>query len=178
MLSYDAMLRTFQLPLVQALFFIIEPVHEISNKCGMCNQQSLRSACAYAQSDQSLSSSLEYSMIVKLLTEHHLEFLSLFEAADARPSLPLSKYHIVGNHMHWLICFLNGPLYLTCMAWSSTVRNTCLSKISRVGFWLGPGAGVGRGLGSCSVFTGISWKFGGGAGGSWPTFLEVRRCQC
>ena len=38
---------------------------------------SLRSACAYAQSDQSLCSSLEYSMTVKLLTENHLEFLSL-----------------------------------------------------------------------------------------------------
>ena len=43
----------------------------------MCDQQSLRSACAYAQSDQSLCQSLEFSKIVKLLTEHHLEFLSL-----------------------------------------------------------------------------------------------------
>ena len=43
----------------------------------MCDQQSLRSACAYAQSDQSLCLSLEYSMTIKLLTEHHLEFLSL-----------------------------------------------------------------------------------------------------
>ena len=43
----------------------------------MCDQQSLRSACAYAQSDQSLCLSLEYSMSVKLLTEHLLEFLSL-----------------------------------------------------------------------------------------------------
>ena len=43
----------------------------------MCDQQRLKSACAYAQSDQSLCSSLEYSMTVKLLTEHHLEFLSL-----------------------------------------------------------------------------------------------------
>ena len=43
----------------------------------MCDQQSLRSACAYAQSDQSLCWSLEYSMIVKLLTAHHLEYLSL-----------------------------------------------------------------------------------------------------
>ena len=43
----------------------------------MCNQQSLRSASAYAQSDQSLHLSLEYSMIVKLLTGHHLEFLRL-----------------------------------------------------------------------------------------------------
>ena len=43
----------------------------------MCDQQKLRSACAYAQSDQSLCLSLDYSMSVKLLTEHHLEFLSL-----------------------------------------------------------------------------------------------------
>ena len=42
----------------------------------MCDQQSLRSVCAYAQSDQSLCLSLEYSMCVKLLTEHNLEFLS------------------------------------------------------------------------------------------------------
>ena len=35
------------------------------------------SACAYAQSDQSLGTSLKYCMSVKLLTEHHLEFLSL-----------------------------------------------------------------------------------------------------
>ena len=46
-------------------------------QCGMCDQQSLRSACPYAQSDQSLCQSLEYSMSVKLLTEHILEFLSL-----------------------------------------------------------------------------------------------------
>ena len=43
----------------------------------MCDQQSLRSACAYAQSDQSLCLSLEYSMTVKLLTQQHLEFLSI-----------------------------------------------------------------------------------------------------
>ena len=43
----------------------------------MCDQQNLRSACAYAQSDQSLRKSLEYSMSVKLLNEHHLEVLSL-----------------------------------------------------------------------------------------------------
>ena len=42
----------------------------------MCDQQSLRSSCAYAQSDQSLCGSLEYSMSAQLLTEHHLEFLS------------------------------------------------------------------------------------------------------
>ena len=37
-------------------------------KCEMCDQQSLRSAWAYAQSDQRLCLSLEYSMTVKLLT--------------------------------------------------------------------------------------------------------------
>ena len=43
----------------------------------MCDQQSLRSVCAYAQSDQSLCKSLDYVLSIKLLTEHHLEFLSL-----------------------------------------------------------------------------------------------------
>ena len=42
-------------------------------------------------------------MIAKLLTEHRLEFLSLKEAAEACLSLHLSKCHIVGNLMHWLI---------------------------------------------------------------------------
>ena len=45
--------------------------------CGMRDQQSLRSACAYAQSDWSLCLSLEYCMTVKLLTEHRLASLSL-----------------------------------------------------------------------------------------------------
>ena len=42
-------------------------------------------------------------MNIKLLTEHHLEFVSLKkEAAQAHLSLHLSKCHIVGNHMSWL----------------------------------------------------------------------------
>ena len=55
--------------------FIIEPVHEISNNVVCATSKT--SDQAYAQSDQSLCWSLEYSMLVKLLTEHHLEFLSL-----------------------------------------------------------------------------------------------------
>ena len=43
----------------------------------MCNQQRLRSACAYAQSDQSLCELLQCSASVQLLSEHHLESLSL-----------------------------------------------------------------------------------------------------
>ena len=48
-------------------------------QCGMCDQERLRPACAFMHSDLSLCKSLEYSMImnIKLLTEHHLEFLSL-----------------------------------------------------------------------------------------------------
>ena len=38
-------------------------------------------------------------MIVKLLTEHHLEFLSIKETAEACPSLHLSKCQIVGHLM-------------------------------------------------------------------------------
>ena len=46
-------------------------------QCSMCDQQRLRPACAYAQTDQSLCWSREYYISVKLLTEHRLEFLSL-----------------------------------------------------------------------------------------------------
>ena len=69
----------------------------------MCDQQSLRSACAYAQSDQSLCVSLEYSMSVKLLTEHHLEFLSLkggCTGSSESSNVKMShgwKSHVVAN---------------------------------------------------------------------------------
>ena len=64
----------------------LEWTHKIYNKwaatwdfqhCGMYDQQGIRQACAYAQSDQNLCLSLEYSMSVKLLTEQHLKFQSL-----------------------------------------------------------------------------------------------------
>ena len=42
-------------------------------------------------------------MTVKLLTEQHLELLSLKEAAEARLSVHFSKCHIVGNLMLRLI---------------------------------------------------------------------------
>ena len=55
-----------------------EPVHEISNNV-VCatSKASDQPAHTRSLSDQSLCWSFEYSMIVKLLTEHHLEFLSL-----------------------------------------------------------------------------------------------------
>ena len=51
-------------------------------------------------------------MSVKLLTEHHLEFLSLKETAQARLSLHLSKCHIVGNHMSRLNYSLSKLVFL------------------------------------------------------------------
>ena len=50
-------------------------------------------------------------MIIKLPTEHHLECLSIKggcspEAAEAHRSLHISKCHIVGNLMHWLIWYV------------------------------------------------------------------------
>ena len=62
-----------------------------SQQCGM-----------YAQSDQSLCLSLEYFMIVKLLTEYHLECLSLKGDCRGLSDSHLSKCQIVGNLMHWL----------------------------------------------------------------------------
>ena len=64
----------------------------------MCDQQSLRSACAYAQPDQSLCLSLEYSMIVKLLTEHHLEFLSLTGGCTGSSETTHVKMHCWKSH--------------------------------------------------------------------------------
>ena len=73
-------------------------------QCGRCDQQSLRSACPYAQSDQSLCLLLEYSLTVKLLTEKHLVFPSLKGGyTGSSVSLHMSKFHIVGNHMSRLI---------------------------------------------------------------------------
>ena len=68
----------------------------------MCDKQSLRSACAYPQSDQSFCLSLEYSITVKLLIEHHLEFICLKGAAQTHLILHLSNCPIVGNQ-RWLI---------------------------------------------------------------------------
>ena len=47
-------------------------------------------------------------MLVKLLTEHHLEELS-FKAAHL--SLHIPKCHIVDNLMHWLIFQISCIIY-------------------------------------------------------------------
>ena len=69
-------------------------------QCGMCDQLRLRPACAYAQSDQSLCLSLEYSMNIKLLTEHHLEFLSLKGGCTGSHETTLVKIpHCLKSHV-------------------------------------------------------------------------------
>ena len=47
----------------------------------------------------SLRLSLKYSMTVKLLTEHHLEFLSLKGGCTGSSESTLANCHIVGNHV-------------------------------------------------------------------------------
>ena len=74
---------------------IIEPVHEISNNV----------VCATSKA------SLEFSMIVKLLTEHHLKFLSLKCGCTGSSASTLVKMHIVGNLMPRLICISEVFLY-------------------------------------------------------------------
>ena len=49
-------------------------------------------------------------MTYKLLTEHHLEFVRLKEATQARLNLHLSKCRNVGNHMSRLNYLLLPPL--------------------------------------------------------------------
>ena len=85
----------------------------------MCDQQRLRPACAYAQSDQSLCLSLEYSMIVKLLTEHHLEFLSLKGGCTGWSESILDKIqHCWKSHVAAQLCnvigFKHDFLYISC----------------------------------------------------------------
>ena len=53
---------------------------------------------AYAQADQSLCKSFEFSMTL-LLTEQHLVFLSLKTSCTGLSESTLVKCHIVGNHM-------------------------------------------------------------------------------
>ena len=63
----------------------------------MCDQQSLGSACAYVQTNQSICLSLEYFMTVRLLTEHHLEFLGFKQGYTGSSESTLVKIVILGN---------------------------------------------------------------------------------
>ena len=86
----------------------------------MCDQQRLRPACAYAQPDLSLCSSLEYSMSVKLLTEHHLEFLSLIGGCTGSYETTLVLLLEITCHGSYEVCLekvilISTPSKYTCM---------------------------------------------------------------
>ena len=82
-------------------------------QCGMFDQQRLRPAFAYAQTDQSLCWSLKYSMTVKLLTEPHLRFLSLTEGCTGSSESALVKMpHCWKTHVaaHFKMMTLHFPV--------------------------------------------------------------------
>ena len=84
----------------------------------MCDEQNVRSACAYAQSDQSLCNSLEYSMTVKILTKHHLKLLSVRGGCKGSPESTLVKMpHRWESHVMVQLCVYLTPSYtIGCVA--------------------------------------------------------------
>ena len=78
-------------------------------RCGMCDQQRLSSACAYAQTDLSICLSLESSNTPRLLTEHHLEFLGLQRGCTGSSESSLVKMrHCWKSHVA-AHCFQDNP---------------------------------------------------------------------
>ena len=67
----------------------------------MCDKQNLRSACAFAQSDQSLCVSLEYSTTVKLLIEQYFEVLCLKGGCTgSSESTPVKIPHCLNSNIY------------------------------------------------------------------------------
>ena len=80
----------------------------------MCDQQRLRPAWAYTQSDQSLCKSLEYFMNVQLLTDHHLMYLSLTGGCKGSSESTIFKMpHCwkshVAAHLYFFMCLSVCP---------------------------------------------------------------------
>ena len=65
-------------------------------------------------------------MIVKLLTEHHLEFLSLKGGCGGSSESTLVKCQIVGNLMHWLNTEIT-PVYSIFRKGNSEAEKVCSS---------------------------------------------------
>ena len=71
----------------------------------MCDEQRLRPACAYAQTDQSRCSSLKYYLTVKLMTEYHLEFISVKGGyTGSSESILLKIPHCWKSHVAAQLC--------------------------------------------------------------------------
>ena len=98
-------------------------------QCSICNQQSLRSASAYAQSDQSLCLSLIYSMTVKLLAEHHLECLSLkWGCRGSYESTLIKMPHCWKSHA---LAHIHRVQWLTYIVINKRLQIRCSSVINR-----------------------------------------------
>ena len=77
-------------------------------------------------------------MTVKLLTEQHLEFVSLIGGCTGSSESALVKCHIVGNHMSRLKCVLKAILMsLICLINSNfgTWRSICSDIICSKAPW-------------------------------------------
>ena len=62
-------------------------------------------------------------MIVKLMTEHHLEFLSLRGGFRGSSESTHVKMHIVGNLMYWLNYFLLQIMDITGKNGTRTIKH-------------------------------------------------------
>ena len=111
-------------------------------QCGVCDQQRLRSACAYAQSDQSLCKSLEYSMIVKLLTEHHLELVSKLKRRLQRlvrvyicQNVKLLEISCRGSYTfstNLLFNIINMIPFQLCKTKQASIPTSCVSRTHNI----------------------------------------------
>ena len=89
--------KLHKFPLVMASSRLnTEPVHEISKNV-VCATTKTSVQPAHLRSLIRAFANLEYSMTVKLLTEHHLELLSLKGGCLGRSASTLVKCQIVGN---------------------------------------------------------------------------------
>ena len=98
--------------------------------CGLCDQQRLRPACAYAQTDQSLLPSLKHSMTVKLLTKHNLEFLSLKEgwtgsSESTHVKIPHCWKSHVGDNA-------KGTSWHVCQSKTISIHHECKGGIKKI----------------------------------------------
>ena len=125
----------------EALVYIKEVLWAMTwdfQQCGMCDQQRLRPACAYAQTDQSLCWSLEYYVTVKLLTEQNLEFLSLTRGCTGSSESTLVKMsHCWKSHDAAHITselFLSSMFCLISPNWASKT-SILYGKFGVTSFW-------------------------------------------
>ena len=113
-------------------------LHNKPQQCGMCNQHYLRSARAYAQADQSLCLSLEYSMSAKLLTGHRLEFLSLKGGCTGSSESTLVKMpHCWKSHRgsfcgtHWKCLIETLPMSNTIKRYQTNVVKITFFSVAK-----------------------------------------------